>query len=165
MEKGALLKSSSNESLRPANIYIPCLKVGQQAALDFAVTSGLRNDRVMQAAGNNRYATEEYAQHKRMTLNMDRLCMSNDIKFIPMIVEGSGGAWGLDAEDVFKVIIKSTASLGGETVSIIANQLYQALSVILHKANARAIFKRLPGQKHIDVVAEAASNLMAEEKD
>ena len=36
---------------------------------------------------------------------MDMLCTANDIKCIPMIVEGSGGAWGLDAEDVFKVII------------------------------------------------------------
>lgn len=94
---------------------------------------------------------------------MNMLCMSNDIKVIPMIVEGSGRAWGLDAEDVFKVIIKSTASLGGETASIVANQLYQALSITLHKANARAIFKRLPGQKRIDVVDEAASNLIAEE--
>ena len=117
----------------------------------------------MQSTSNNRYATEEYAQHKRLSSNMDMLCTANDIKCIPMIVEGSGGAWGLDAEDVFKVIIKSTASLSGETVSTIANQIYQALSVTLHKANARALFKRLPGQKHIDVVAEAASNLIAEE--
>ena len=68
-----------------------------------------------------------------------------------------------DAEDVFKVIIKSTASLSGETVCIVASQLYQALSITLHKANARALFKRLPGQQHIDVVTEAASNLIAEQ--
>ena len=80
-----------------------------------------------------------------------------------MVVEGSGGAWGLDAEDVFKIIIKSAASLSGETVSTIANQLYQSLSITLHKANARALFKRLPDQKHIDVAAEAASNLISEE--
>ena len=117
----------------------------------------------MQATSNSRYATEEYAQHKRLSLNMDKLCTTDDIKFIPMIVEGSECASGSDAEDVFKVIIKSTASLGGETVSMVANQLYQALSVILHKANSRTIFTRLPRQKHIDVVAEAASNLIAQE--
>ena len=117
----------------------------------------------MQATNNSRYATDEYAQQKKMNLNMDMLCTSNDIKFIPMIVEGSGGAWGLDAEDVFKIIIKSSASLSGETTSTVANQLYQALSITLYRANARALFKRLPGQKHIDVVAEAASNLIAEE--
>ena len=131
--------------------------------MDFAVTSGLRNDLIMQSTGNNRYATEEYAQHKSTSLNMNDLCMSNDIKFIPMVVEGSGGAWGLDAEDVFKIIIKSAASLSGETVSAVSNQLYQSLSVTLHKANARALFKRLLGQKHIDGVAEAASNLISEE--
>ena len=81
-----------------------------------------------------------------------------------MIIESSGGTWGLDAEDVWKVIIRSTASLSGETVSTIANQIYQAMSIMLHKANARAIFKRFPGQKRIDVVAEAASNLIAEER-
>ena len=69
----------------------------------------------------------------------------------------------MDTKNVFKVIIKSTASFGGETVSTVANQLYQALSIIRHKANARAIFKRLPGQKHIAVVADAASKLISEE--
>ena len=82
--------------------------------------------------------------------------------FQPFWFEG-GGAWGLDAEDVFNIIIKSAASLSGETVSTISYQLYQSLSVTLHKANARALFKRLPGQKHIDVVAEAASSLISEE--
>ena len=52
-----------------------------------------------------------------------------------VIVQGSGGAWGLDAEDVVKVIIKSATSLGGGTVSTIANQIYQSLSITLHKAN------------------------------
>ena len=64
----------------------------------------------------------------------------------------------------FGVIIRSTASLSGETVSTIANNIYQAMSITLHKANARAIFKRLPQQKRIDVIAETASNLIAEEK-
>ena len=44
------------------------------------------------------------------------LCTTNDMKFIPILVEGSGDAWGLDAEDVFKIIIKSTASLCDKTV-------------------------------------------------
>lgn len=53
----------------------------------------------MQSTSNNRFAAEEYAQHKRMSLYMNDLCASNDIKFVPMIIEGSGVAWGLDAKD------------------------------------------------------------------
>lgn len=78
---------------------------------------------------------------KKLSLNIDVLCTTNDIRFIPMIGEGSGGVWGLDAEDVFRVIIKSTASLGGETVCTIANQLCQTLSIALHKTKGRALVK------------------------
>ena len=42
LEKTALLKNGPNERLRPADIYIPSFKIGQQAALDLAVTSGLK---------------------------------------------------------------------------------------------------------------------------
>ena len=48
LEKTVLLKNWPNERLRPSDIYIPSFKIGQQAALHFAVTSGLRNDLIMQ---------------------------------------------------------------------------------------------------------------------
>ena len=56
----------------------------------------------------------------------------------------------LNAEDVRKSIIKSTAVITGKPVSSFANEFYKSLSVSLRKPNARAILKRLPGDKHID---------------
>ena len=77
-------------------------------------------------------------------MNTNEQCSPEGIHFIPMIIEASGGAWGLNAEEVWKSIIKSTAVLSGEPISSVANELYQSLSVTLQKSNARAILKRLP---------------------
>lgn len=82
-----------------------------------------------------------------------------------MIVEASGGAWGLDAEDVWKTIIKSTAALTGEAISGIANDFYQAMSICLHRSNARSILKRLPENKHVDPMVEAAIHILADVDD
>lgn len=79
-----------------------------------------------------------------------------------MIVEASGGSWGLDAEDVWKTIIKSIAAFTGEPISGISNDFYQSMSICLHRSNARSILKRLPGHKQVDSVVEAAINILAE---
>ena len=139
------------------------MKRGQPAALDFGVTCGLRNDILEHSVNNNQYATEQYAQLKRNTLNMKVRCLQNDMLFVPMIMEDSGGTWGTDANDIWKSVIQTTASLTGEPRSSIANSLYQALSFSLHKANARAILKRLPGQRFNDQVVENAANIIMEE--
>jgi hypothetical protein len=48
-----------------------------------------------------------------------------------MVMEGSAGAWGVEAELVWKLIIRSTASLTGEPISLVSNHIYQSLSVSL----------------------------------
>ncbi len=58
--------------------------------MDLAGTSGLRNDQIVRPTSTNRYATKAYAYHYIYTLNVDMVCMTNDIKYDPMIVEGSG---------------------------------------------------------------------------
>lgn len=121
LEKPGLLDNSSLNSRRPADIFIPNLKIGQQTVLDFGVTSGMRGDILEHSSNNNRFATEEYAHLKRNSSNTHEDCLLRDIRLIRIIVEASGGAWGLDAEDVWKTIIKSTAALTGEPISSIAN--------------------------------------------
>ena len=163
LEKTGLLKNAALEKLRPADIFIPSLKAGQQAALDFGVTCGIKNDILNHSAKNDRYATEQYAEFKRNNLTMNNRCQQYDINYIPMIIEGSGGSWGSEAEDVWKIIIRTTASITGEAFSSIATRIYQSLSVTLHKANARAILKRMPAQKLADQVMEGASSIILEE--
>ena len=79
-----------------------------------------------------------------------------------MVIEGSAGVWSIEAEQVWHQIIRSTSSLTGETVSTLANSLYQSLSMILHRSNARAILKRTPYISSNDKILEGASDCLAE---
>ena len=61
-----------------------------------------------------------------------------------MVVEASGGGWGADARCLFKEVAKPSARLTGDPPSVKQEQLYQSLSVCLHRANARSILRRAP---------------------
>ena len=89
-----------NSNIRPADIYVPNLQCGQQTALDFAITSGLKNDVVVHSTKNNKFATEEYSNLKWNLNNIGKLCQNNDIKYIPMIVEASTGSWNIEGENI-----------------------------------------------------------------
>eukprot|EP00662_Eupelagonemidae_sp_cell21_P057198 gene57198-biopygen1283 len=81
---------------RPADVYLPCWRVGRPAALDFAVTSGLRIGAVGESAADGSAATTLYAARKRAFLDTDAHCAEQGLEFIPMVVEASGGGWGSD---------------------------------------------------------------------
>eukprot|EP00662_Eupelagonemidae_sp_cell21_P057710 gene57710-biopygen66769 len=59
---------------RPADVYLPCWRAGRPAALDFAVTSGLRIGAVGESAADGSAATTLYAARKRAFLNTDAHC-------------------------------------------------------------------------------------------
>ena len=164
MEKIGLLRTDSSNRLRPADIYIPSLKVGQQSALDFAVTSGLKSDLIEHSCINNRFATEEYSTLKKNSLNMNEQCERNDLRLIPMVIEASAGSWGLEAENVWKILIKAIASTTGDKISMISSTLYQSLSITLHKSNARAILKRSPITPKLCIAHEEAGWLLSEKQ-
>ena len=79
---------------------------------------------------------QEYSEFKKNNLDTEQNCKNMDINFIPMVIEGSAGDWGVEAELVWKSIIWYTASFTIEPNSLVANHAYQSLSMILHKANA-----------------------------
>ena len=79
-----------------------------------------------------------------------------------MVIEGSTGAWGVDAELVWKLIIRSTASLIGEPISLVADHIYQSLSMNLHKANSRAILINTYLCSTYDPVVEGAVGILTE---
>ena len=80
-----------------------------------------------------------------------------------MVTEGSAGAWGAMAELVWKLIIRATASLTGEPISLVSNHICQSLSTVLHKANARALLKRTPLCSTYDQVFEGAAGVLTED--
>ena len=65
LEKIGLLKGEGMEQLRPADVFVPSLRLGQQAALDFAVTSGMRRDMLEHSAEDNIFAVQKYSEKKK----------------------------------------------------------------------------------------------------
>eukprot|EP00666_Eupelagonemidae_sp_cell4sb_P017874 gene17874-biopygen36351 len=129
---------------RPADVFLPCWRAGRPAALDFAVTSGLRMGSLALSAADGSAAVEAYAARKRDHLDTAAHCDEAGIDFIPMIVEASGGGWGSDSRRVWHELAHAAARLTGDPAPTKLEQLYQSLSVTLHRANARAILVRAP---------------------
>ena len=163
MEKIGLLRNQSLEKLRPADIFIPNFKHGQPTALDFAVTSGLQSNYVENSSFNNNFAKEEYTLLKKNSNDTNLLCKRNDIKYIPMVIEGSGGSWSYDSEEVWKIVIRNIATLNSDSISNVTNSLYQCFSIIVAKSNARSILKRSPYSLDEDQIKVSAISLIGDE--
>jgi hypothetical protein len=127
---------------RPADIYLPHWQLGQPAALDFAVSSGLRVGFLDQSAQDGSSSGVGYAEAKCLHLDTARLCAEEGLKFIPMVCEAHGGSWGGEALSVWRGAAKTAALVSGESAALKLEHLLQSLSVTLHRANARAILSR-----------------------
>ena len=143
-----MCEHDSNRSLRrPADVYIPRWRSGPSAAWDFAVTSGLRLDALVDATTGSDAVTAKYEDFKCSHLDTKAQCQSQGITFVPMIVEAVGGGWGKSARCVWSELAKSSALATGEleTESSSAVLLRQRLSMALHRESARACLKRFGG--------------------
>ena len=136
------LNRDRDENRRPADVYLPRWRRGAPAALDFAVTSGLRRDVVERSSVDGSSVTKDYEHFKRTYLDTESKCREEGITFIPIICEADGGGWGPAAHAVFSELAKYKSSMTGESSSITATYLLQSLGLILHKENARAILRR-----------------------
>eukprot|EP00666_Eupelagonemidae_sp_cell4sb_P017889 gene17889-biopygen41696 len=102
------------EGRRPADIFLPRWRLGNPAALDFAVTSGLRVGYLTESAADGGAATRSYESHKRSFLDTAAHCKEEGIDFIPMVAEATGGSWGEDARSTLRELSKSAARLTGD---------------------------------------------------
>ena len=148
---------------RPADVFVPRWRDGFPAALDFAVTSGLRTDVVERVANSGSVAVQEYEERKRSHLNTANLCANEGFSFIPLVVEAHGGGWGLEARRAFSNLALRASAASGNSSSEVSDKLTQRLSCLLHRENARAVLLRLPGwtASHDAASLEAASALSA----
>ena len=150
------LDRDSEGGRRPADVYLPRWRRGTPAALDFAVTSGLRSDMVNLSAEDGTIASKRYEDYKCSYLDTKSKCEEEGIAFIPVIFEADGGGWGPTAHLVWSEIAKYKSLKTGEKNSIIANHLLQSLGIILHRENARAILRRSPsnlGRNSVELLA------------
>ena len=135
-----------NVNRRPADVFLPKWRRGAPAALDLAVTSGLRKDLVAKSAKDGSSAVKAYEDHKRSHLDTETICLQEGITFIPLVCEADGGGWGPSAHRVWSELAKYKSVLTGELSSTIATRLLQSLGLILHRENARSILRRYPRQ-------------------
>ena len=155
-ENGNVLPPSSN-ARRPADVFLPRWRRGTPIALDFAVTSGLRD--IPASIRDASSALTSYEDFKRSHLDTDALCNAEGFTFCPMVVEAVGGAWGLAATKVFNELAKTKSIITGEPVDSLVAQLYQNLGTILHRENARSIVKRMCTSKRTpDTILAAATS-------
>ena len=129
---------------RPADVYLPRWRRGLPAALDLAVTSGLKVDMVQRSAEKGSAAVEIYEDFKRSYLDTHTTCQEEGLNFIPLVIEADGGGWGPAAHAVWSELAKRKSALTGEQSSTTATRMLQSLGLILHKENARSILRRTP---------------------
>ena len=136
--------SRGPEARRPADIYVPRWDLGGSAALDFAVTSGLRTDLLEQTAADGLSCLTSYEHAKNSFLDTAAHCASEGIAFVPMVVEAHSGAWGPAAAKVWLKLGKATSLVSGESTAVEALRARQNLGLTLHRETARAILRRSP---------------------
>ena len=147
---------------RPGDIHFPTWTLGPPLALDFAVTSPLRQSEVQGAAARQLSAATSYEGKKLADRDTGARCEQFGLRLVPMVVESFGG-WGTMAQNVFRTLIHARAALSGESVSNVTTSFYSGLSITLMRANARALLARIPQEAgvHADLVGRAATLLQA----
>ena len=145
-ENGSSLgdQDSNPSHRRPADIFIPRWRAGPSAAWDFAVTSGLRLEAIVDSVRDPDAVLCKYEDFKRSHRDTHTQCQQQGISFLPMVVEAVGGGWGKVARGVWSALAKSSALANGEleTERSCAIMLRQRLSMTLHRENARACLRR-----------------------
>ena len=154
--------NSRLESRRPADIYVPRWDLGGAAALDFAVTSGLRTDMLDQTANEGSSCLTAYENLKNNHLNTAELCAKNGVTFVPMVIEAHSGGWGPTATKVWSRMSRAIALISGESSAVEALRIRQNLGLALQRENARAILRRFPSHNEAHFSVTASSLLCAE---
>ena len=156
------IRPAAPDARRPADVYLPRWRCGTPLALDFAVTSGLRD--IPASISDAASTVIKYEDFKRNHLSTERLCMEDGFAFAPIVAEACGGSWGPSATKILIELAKTKSLFSGESQDVVQTQLFQSLGVILHRENARAVVKRIfPSDSFSQDLLHAASTLQAPE--
>ena len=129
---------------RPADVFLPMWGLKGPAALDLAVTSGMRPGCLPASASDGGRAVRDYESRKRAYQHTEAQCKDQGIQFLPLVFEACGGGFGPTALGTIRAVSALAAVRTGEPASVVAEKLQQALSVCLQREAARAVLRRLP---------------------
>ena len=128
---------------RPADVWLASWAGGPPGAVDFAVTSGLRRDKLAMAADDPSAIWGGYEEHKRRHLDTESLCRDQGLSLLPFVVEAHGGGLGPVARRVCAAIARAGAARAGEEVEVQAASMVRRISISAHRENARSMLRRL----------------------
>ena len=130
---------------RPADVWVAQWGLHGPAALDLAVTSGMRTGAALaQSAQSSQAAVEAYEAQKRTHLQTAKHCADEGLQFIPLVAEACSGGWGPTAAETWRVLGGLLAARTGDTPAAETARLLQCLAITLQRENARAVLRRLP---------------------
>ena len=136
--------SRQNSARRPADVWLPAWGLHGPAAFDVAAASGLRSGDLARTAADGAHAATAYEARKRAHLDTEALCRNEGLQFVPLVVEACAGGWGPTAVRTLRALGELLADRTGQTPAAATEHLFQALSVVLQRENARAVLRRLP---------------------
>ena len=128
---------------RPADVWLPQGPERRAAALDFAVTSGLRGDLWRTVPEDPNRVFVQYEEFKKTYKDTAQQCTTVGFTFCPMVLEAHGGAWAPSARRVWDSIARRASSAWNDGQESTSLKLAQRLSCSLHRESARAILRRL----------------------
>ena len=138
LEAGSSLDEEGRQT-RPADILVQNWEFGKPAALDFTVTSPL-NPTTLNEASVTAGSAASAAEPRKHATN-DAKCNRLGWVCIPLAVE-TYGCWGDEAIKCLDRLAARIATRTARSKSSAASALYGRLSIVLVRANARAILAR-----------------------
>ncbi len=132
-----------NSELRPADFGIPDYRPGQFMAYDVAITDPTQDAYVSIASVSASSCAESYASNVKIPKYSDALDSDDSLLFTPLICE-SYGAWNSAALGFFNELSSWLSARNPcSSFSVIRSRLFQKVSSIIQRANARMILARI----------------------
>ena len=127
---------------RPGDLYFALWPGGTRVAFDFAITSPVQLAEIGNAARSQLSAAIQYEATKLSDRDTASQCAALGLQLIPIVAESFSG-WGPRAQDALATIARASATRSGTAVGTATTRMYEGLSTIIMRANARALLARV----------------------
>jgi hypothetical protein len=141
---------TEGEARRPADIWWKDGKKGRSEAWDFAVTSGMKADRLKGGEETNKTAVvvQKYEDFKIKFKDTGSQCEEQGVDFIPMVAEAHGGGMSGNMRARLEEIARRQRCTGVDCEGVEPGlYIAQRFSLCLQAENARAVWRRLPQER------------------
>ena len=114
----------------------------QPQAIDFAITSGLRDPQLGDGEAEVALIFREYEDFKRGYKDTDAQCRRQGLTFLPFVVEAHAGGWSPVARRAISSLASDIAAATHSDKAAVSLRIAQRISCSLQRESARAILRR-----------------------